>query len=566
MVEAPPFFRLAWAKAASDGSGKWLPLYVHSSDTAEIASKLWNNWLSPSTRNMIVSAISPVGVDAEAVIRFISCSHDIGKCIPEFQSRRIHGNDALTEVFRTHLIDCNMPFRDDLSNRGAIPHSCASQWILERNGVGRSLSVVAGAHHGKPPDALDKIGAYCDNTGSKSAQWVMVQDALFKWSLTVAGLSPEDVTSIKLSAPGQALMMGLVTMADWIASNELLFPLGTNSEYSDEELKAHADRAWSIFRPPAKWEFSIFNDIEGLFETRFNYTPRPFQSEAVRAALQSEFPGIFVIEAPMGEGKTEAALEIAETVASRYGLSGVFFALPTQATADGMFSRFLSWMKSVGVDEKGAGTVFLAHGKAAFNSDFNSIPRGTVNSSDGYCTVHQWFTGSKKGILSDFVVGTVDQILMMALKRRYLALRHLGISGKVVIIDEVHAYDQYMGSYLAKALEWLGAYGVPVVLLSATLPRSRRRELVEAYLGRRASRSLPEGWYDDDRYPLITNADRTGVKIYAPPASSRRSRVRMERIGRDDVVVTVKRIASGGGYVGVILNTVSRAQETYLAL
>ena len=89
---------------------------------------------------------------------------------------------------------------------------------------------------------------------------------------------------------------------------------------------------------------------------------------------------------------------------------------------------------------------------------------------------------------------------------------------------------------------------------------------MEAYLGRRASRSLPEGWYDDDRYPLITNADRTGVKIYAPPASSRRSRVRMERIGRDDVVVTVKRIASGGGYVGVILNTVSRAQETYLAL
>ncbi len=85
-------------------------------------------------------------------------------------------------------------------------------------------------------------------------------------------------------------------------------------------------------------------------------------------------------------------------------------------------------------------------------------------------------------MLDDFVIGTVDHMLLAALKQRHLVLRHLGLSKKVVIIDEVHAYDVYMSQYLEKAIEWMGAYNVPVILLSATLPAQNRERLSKAYL------------------------------------------------------------------------------------
>ena len=86
---------------------------------------------------------------------------------------------------------------------------------------------------------------------------------------------------------------------------------------------------------------------------------------------------------------------------------------------------------------------------------------GTEFCAEENLIAHQWFSGKKRGLLSSFVVGTVDQLLMAALKMRHVQLRHLGLAGKVVVVDEVHAYDAYMNTYLDRVLAWLGAYGVP---------------------------------------------------------------------------------------------------------
>ena len=59
-------------------------------------------------------------------------------------------------------------------------------------------------------------------------------------------------------------------------------------------------------------------------------------------------------------------------------------------------------------------------------------------------------------MLSDIVVGTIDQLLMAALMQKHVMLRHLGLAGKVAVIDECHSFDPYMNTYLESILQWLG--------------------------------------------------------------------------------------------------------------
>ena len=178
-------------------------------------------------------------------------------------------------------------------------------------------------------------------------------------------------------------------------------------------------------------------------------------------------------------------------MASRFGLGGVFFGLPTQATANGIFPRLLGWADTQS-EKTLPQAIKLAHGMAELNECYLRLQgRGVQLEEDAQeehrVQVHQWFRGNKQVLLANFVIGTVDQLLLAALAQKHVMLRHLGLAGKVVIIDECHAYDTYMNCYLDRTLEWLGWYKVPVILLSATLPARRRTELVEAYQQKKAA-------------------------------------------------------------------------------
>jgi CRISPR/Cas system-associated endonuclease/helicase Cas3 len=107
-------------------------------------------------------------------------------------------------------------------------------------------------------------------------------------------------------------------------------------------------------------------------------------------------------------------------------------------------------------------------------------------------TTHAWLSGAKKASLAPVVVATIDRLLLAGPKPRHVALRHPAGAGKVVVIDEVHACDCYMSCDLDRVLSWLGAYRVPAILLSATLPPLRRAQLIGVFRGESPIRSTDQ--------------------------------------------------------------------------
>jgi CRISPR-associated endonuclease/helicase Cas3 len=174
-------------------------------------------------------------------------------------------------------------------------------------------------------------------------------------------------------------------------------------------------------------------------------------------------------------------------------------------------------------------------------------------------------------VLAGLGVGTVDQTLLAALQTRHVFVRHFGLAHKTVIIDEVHAYDAYMVVLLERLLEWLGALGASVVMLSATLPKSRREKLIDAY---RRGLGSDNPICNGAAYPRVSWLDGAGScvrHIETSPAS--RKTILMEWVGAQtaaaapfELGVRLQTILKDGGCAAVICNTVSRAQEMYLAL
>ncbi|MDR0490490.1 MAG: CRISPR-associated helicase Cas3' [Oscillospiraceae bacterium] len=600
-----------WAKKSTDlTQEKWLPLPVHMRDTAEIAKLLWELWLPHSVRTCIASGVHidgvKAGLDVSAMLLyFLAYIHDVGKAIPIFQVKSDYITQNISETLRRGLEISGFPLdKRGYGGKKQTKHGIVSHIILRRHGFDDSVAVVAGGHHGLPPSVgqlreLEKdekgIYAFGKACGFDEPIWLEAQDCLLEQAFLLSGLDREKIKTITLSREAQVLLTGLIILADWIASdadNMPLIPIGT---YKIQDPKTRAWEAFETLKLPYKW--SPEWDPEGLYLHRFGYEQtRPMQDTLVETVRNCLKPGIFVVEAPMGEGKTEAALVAAELLASRMHCRGIYFALPSQATSNAMFDRVVSWIDTFAVDDKFS--VMLAHGKADIYQRYSDIKN--KNRSDNAIelsadvnleeedegssvTVHEWLSGRKKGMLTDFAIGTIDQVLMTALKQKHLVLRHLGLAGKVVIMDEIHSFDTYMERYLLKTLNWLGAYGVPVIVLSATLPSARRRDVVNAYLNVRPIRKkepVPfalskKNTYTDsaaendpfelknNAYPLITYTDGTSVKFTEVRGAERGMEVELHRIDENTLVETLKTVLIEGGCAGVIVNTVRKSQRLY---
>lgn len=603
-IDLSPQARSLWAKTGGGEEGNlWSPLYVHMADSALVARKLWDEWVSDSIKRQISDCVDGDDLAAAALVSWLAGIHDIGKATPGFQYKVPERAEFVQEMGLC-LPSAHMVSRPP-------SHANMGEVIVERKlddrgwGYSWSLGSIVGSHHGIPPsddgvlrDIESRSGNFpIENMGDEG--WISVQDELFAWMFDAVGVAEfeEQYQALAVPQPVQVLISALVIMSDWIASNSDFFPLTFRVE-SWEEFRLRVDAAWVSFALPSSWHAEK-SELEGedFFHRRFEGLPenaklRPAQLEALRAALGMDDPGLLIIEAPMGNGKTEASLLCAEVMAAKSGAGGVAYLLPTMATSNAMFSRVEEWLKTV-PDSKGESmrSMQLLHSKAALNPDYSKLRSwgSTWMGDEAKAYVeegiiaHQWFAGKKRGLLSSFVVGTVDQLLMAALKVKHVQLRHLGLAGKVVVIDEVHAYDAYMNTYLDRILTWLGAYGVPTILLSATLPVNRRDELIHAYRGkdRKSARNnsrrkdIPRAPCEESgrpAYPLITATTYAGVLdqgMYRMCEDlSVGTNVIVREMEDDDrtLITQLNDLLSDGGCVCVLRDTVSRAQSTYQQL
>ena len=485
----------------------------------------------------------------------------------------------------------------ELTDRGKTPHAYAGEVICRLAGINRGIASIIGAHHGVPMkenySLTSFVEAYTANFYQEEKEdspickkWKATQEELLSWALESCGYKNVEELP-RCPKPTQLLLSGLLIMADWIASNEDYFPLFTlqnedsqelcgaiakQEDKAKQEIQKHdrVESAWLKWTQNQTWEAKQLFDANQSYQSSFHFMPRDFQEKVFTEIAVAEDIGLVILEAPMGCGKTEAALMTAEQLAGKQQCAGVFFGLPTQASSNGIFPRVESWVDSLGQENQEKLSLRLSHGKAALNEEFQSLSR---NCSEGinpdgektkYVYVNEWFSGRKKAMLDDFIVGTVDHLLLMALKQKHLMLRHLGFSKKVVIIDEVHAYDAYMGQYLYMVLQWLGAYKVPTIILSATLPIERRKDLMKYYLKGRGIKEKDIGNFDflkTESYPLLTFSKGSEVESFSDFQEEKEKKVTLYQLDEENLVDTVKSLSKNGAVIGIIVNTVGRAQR-----
>lgn len=578
-----------WAKwsDASQTPATYHPVICHLIDVAQVARLLWDTIYARPHRERLAAAFQLDQPATASWVAFFAGLHDLGKASPAFQTQL--GLPLVEEWLRSLGLG--------FANATWAPHGLISTIALEdvlparfrlEETLTRQTACVVGGHHGVFPTQAQLRDVSDAQLGDDAWDAIRTELAL---ALARVLRVPDQAPRGPLANADAMALAGFVSVADWIGSNEHHFRHAgsrANSPASmalEEYATLSHQRAVEAIQA-LHWDTWDLTGKPRTFTQLFpEKTPRPAQEAAIVLAEQLDAPALVILEVPMGEGKTEAAMYFADHWAATSGQHGIYFALPTQATSNQMFTRVREFLQS-----RFADTAFvnlqLAHGAAALSDDYTQLrmqaqqlfaPTDVYDNQSrdpahGAVIASEWFAAPKRTLLASFGVGTVDQALLAALQVKHGFVRLFGLANKTVIVDEVHAYDTYMSTLLARLLEWLGALGTPTVLLSATLPRAKRRELLSRY-------ALGAGWHlstePEQPYPCLNWISAAGagaehVGISTTSRSLALCWVNGELPHHDEdpfaLAEALSQALRDGGCAAVICNTVDRAQRVYTAL
>ncbi|MGW3361035.1 CRISPR-associated helicase Cas3' [Streptomyces bungoensis] len=525
-----PFERQLWGKER--GLPHPYPLGCHAIDAAVMTAALWDCYLTPRQRTVIADGWSLAEADARTFVICLAALHDLGKITPGFQGC-VPGADQVTGQPGYDPVSASSPSHQRAVHL-ALPELLHRLYGLPLTGrptrnAAHQVGQLLGGHHGTYPIALSHQGseltcplAAAPGLGEKA--WDEQRTHLIHLIHNLFGTPTWP--SRPATGPAAVVTTGLVVLADWLVS-QLPWIRARQRRWDRDpthDWNAHMRRARHAapkalreaqLTPPA-WRRG--RGFHKLFPHLDGKILHPVQASLAQdlPALAKTGPGLLLITAPPGEGKTESALFAERVMGPAAGTKGLAFLLPTMATADAMWARVRAYARA---NCRTPPPVTLLHAMAWLDTDYTPDQLTIANSSPD--VVDEWLRGRHRGFLAGMAVGTWDQAALAVLPHRFMALRWLGLSGKTVIIDEVHAYDAHGHALTLRLLEWLGALGVPVVLLSATVTGDTAAALIHAYRRGAGHHDTPP---INPSYPGWTyTAHATGIITTSPVLGSNRA-------------------------------------------
>ena len=472
-----------------------------------------------------------------AKIVFICAIHDIGKAHPIFQGR---DEETLEILRRKNLNQASFDtrFRHEQYGANIFDRLSAEDVDIKNSDI---ISQIIRMHHQKEQKKNSDIDIIKIDDKEKAKKWRHIQKEIYDYIKNVfhfdnLNLINKNISKSELFVVQNAIL-GIMITSDWIASNNYVFD---NQPYKniDEFLKSRKLQALKFLNNEGmiRQQIPVMQD----FKSAFGFNGRPVQNDVEKIVHKNDIK-CMLIESDCGSGKTEAALYAAAVLGNRSGLSGIYMGLPTGVSAEAIQNRVDEFLTSHGMRNT---KLYTSKSMLLREPDKKPI----------------WTDISRQRLLTSSAVGTVDQVMTVARLARFESVRMNGLASKVLIIDEIHAYDTYMLAVIRGLLMICGELGVPVIMLSATLPISTKKGLL-GVVGNR-DMELHNGYpmisyvtKDGDVYEQVSNQYMPDKKISCKLLPILNNNDEIARYAVDAV--------KDGGCECVIMNTVADAICVY---
>ncbi len=573
-------YRRFWGKARPlKAFGiRWHPVAWHLLDVAASVRAILE--ARPLTRKTGARLLQRADDEAVDLLTSLAVLHDLGKFAPCFQLKapecwpdELGDVDNYPLAGKGHPTDGWMMWEKGIRKRLPISHAQLASRTLE------PLILASFGHHGRPIAIHSRLQSL--DTSLVDGPVTACLDALLP--LVCSGESLSTTSQPIDYRLASWWVNGLLTMADWIGSNATWFPYETSAMTATEYWDLAQTRATTAVREAGLMQ-ARSAERRSFSALTAKATATPMQRWAEDVPLPHG-PLLMILEDVTGSGKTEAAQLLVHRLMVEGRASGAYWAMPTQATANAMYFRQRDVIAQLFAADARPSLV-LAHSQARIHPQFRndvlgSLRHGHVDlevaaddadapASSAQCSA--WLADNRRAsLVADVGAGTIDQALLGVLPSTFNTLRVTGLSDKVLVVDEAHAYDAYVSQELRHLLQLQSASGGHAIVLSATLREEDRRSLAAAWRSGIGRSSTPSVWTpSSSAFPLATVAsgeteDSTETAIAAAHNSA-------HRLGFsplhsfDDACALVHQACSSGAAVAWIRNTVTTCMETAQAL